>query len=272
MYIHTSKNFRSQSMTVRTINTLVIDVEEEKKISDGYETPVCRICLQEEIDMSALISPCRCCGSSKYVHVECLNEWRRMSQNPTALTQCEICATTYQVKQMTYHYFHNWCIQIRYNVWAIFIYHQLMSIIFTLVYLSTQPIRFSQSPYDSSTTHTNNKNTKFQTTEDVMYSAYMIYLYNLVIPLFPMFLYTAYVFTRYAKNKGEVCSNLCRGGVQRFFSAAFCAICTYIFIPDLSFVSILLLTWTIETYMMSVFENIEKVNRRYPQEIILDIP
>jgi len=37
----------------------------------------CRICLQSDAqdENNMLISPCKCSGSSKYVHKNCLEEW-----------------------------------------------------------------------------------------------------------------------------------------------------------------------------------------------------
>lgn len=39
---------------------------------------VCRICLDEEEDISCgnpFITPCKCTGSMKYIHLKCLREW-----------------------------------------------------------------------------------------------------------------------------------------------------------------------------------------------------
>ena len=54
---------------------------------------MCRICLEESTNRNDFISPCKCSGSSKYVHRECLNQWR--SQNPSSYKQCEVCHFTY---------------------------------------------------------------------------------------------------------------------------------------------------------------------------------
>lgn len=37
---------------------------------------VCRICLSEDSDMeNPLISPCKCSGTMKFIHLDCLKEW-----------------------------------------------------------------------------------------------------------------------------------------------------------------------------------------------------
>lgn len=39
--------------------------------------PICRICLCEEEDkhVNPLITPCKCAGTMKHIHIECLREW-----------------------------------------------------------------------------------------------------------------------------------------------------------------------------------------------------
>lgn len=55
---------------------------------------ICRICLEEEdISGNTLIAPCRCDGNSKYVHRECLAQWRATS--PRAFSQCAECNFKY---------------------------------------------------------------------------------------------------------------------------------------------------------------------------------
>ena len=56
---------------------------------------ICRICLEEEEDISnnTLIAPCRCDGNSKYVHRECLAQWRMTS--PRAFSKCAECNFKY---------------------------------------------------------------------------------------------------------------------------------------------------------------------------------
>ena len=53
----------------------------------GYELDICRICRCEGTEESPLCYPCRCTGSIKYIHRECLVEWLICSRT----TYCEIC-------------------------------------------------------------------------------------------------------------------------------------------------------------------------------------
>ena len=50
-------------------------------------TNICRICLEEESNYDLLINPCRCNGTSKYVHKNCINTW--LQDNNT----CPLCRT-----------------------------------------------------------------------------------------------------------------------------------------------------------------------------------
>ena len=61
------------------------------------EPLICRICLEND-ELSNLIYPCKCNGNSKYVHKNCLNEWRTLSGESEHFTKCEICHYTYKFK------------------------------------------------------------------------------------------------------------------------------------------------------------------------------
>ena len=56
---------------------------------------ICRICLEESL-IENVIYPCKCSGTSKYVHKTCLEEWRTVSSNRTALTECFECKYKYR--------------------------------------------------------------------------------------------------------------------------------------------------------------------------------
>ena len=60
------------------------------------EDAVCRICFS---DGGRLISPCMCTGSMRYVHPECLNEWRSQSANPRSFYQCDQCNYKYNIER-----------------------------------------------------------------------------------------------------------------------------------------------------------------------------
>ena len=39
------------------------------------EEPICRICLSEDEPDNPIIAPCKCTGSVKYIHLNCIREW-----------------------------------------------------------------------------------------------------------------------------------------------------------------------------------------------------
>ena len=67
----------------------------------------CRICLEveepgNEDPDNPLISPCLCSGHSRYVHRNCLQQWRTTTNRQDASYQCEICKFQYQYRRMWY--------------------------------------------------------------------------------------------------------------------------------------------------------------------------
>jgi len=66
---------------------------------DEEEIYTCRICLEDENDINKLISPCRCSGSSKYVHLDCLQTWRRTSRGGIGENKCMECHTEYLIRK-----------------------------------------------------------------------------------------------------------------------------------------------------------------------------
>lgn len=62
------------------------------------EEKQCRICLEDD-NPNDMINPCLCKGTQKYVHRECLNQWRSVNVNPKAFTHCTVC--NYEYKTIT---------------------------------------------------------------------------------------------------------------------------------------------------------------------------
>jgi hypothetical protein len=61
------------------------------------DIPQCRICLEENKDKSRFIVPCLCTGSSKYVHRNCLDEWRSQNPNGDNFKRCNTCKFNYEI-------------------------------------------------------------------------------------------------------------------------------------------------------------------------------
>lgn len=59
---------------------------------EDEDEKVCRICQcseEEAPEQGKLFSPCHCRGTMRYIHVKCLETWRRVSANATSNFQCD---------------------------------------------------------------------------------------------------------------------------------------------------------------------------------------
>ncbi|KAG0559777.1 hypothetical protein KC19_10G128400 [Ceratodon purpureus] len=97
----------------------------------------CRICL--ELDGEDFIAPCKCRGSQKYVHRECLDNWRSIKEG-FAFCHCTTCKTPYHIRvhtpadrkwrKLKFHFF------VTLDILAIFFAVQLVVCLFGyLVYI-----------------------------------------------------------------------------------------------------------------------------------------
>lgn len=59
--------------------------------SEKQEEAICRFCQCEGNEDNQLVHPCKCKGSVKWVHRECLREWLRQSRK----MRCELCGYSY---------------------------------------------------------------------------------------------------------------------------------------------------------------------------------
>ena len=72
---------------------------------DFGDEVICRICLSEEEDDNPIISPCKCIGSVRYIHLSCIQEWlegkKHKKETPFVNSyiwrglECEICKAAY---------------------------------------------------------------------------------------------------------------------------------------------------------------------------------
>ncbi|KAI3891877.1 hypothetical protein MKX03_004593 [Papaver bracteatum] len=67
-------------------------------LEGGSEKNQCRICL--ETNRRGLIAPCLCKGTSKYVHRDCLDQWRSVKEG-FAFAHCTTCKAPYHMKVNT---------------------------------------------------------------------------------------------------------------------------------------------------------------------------
>jgi len=61
--------------------------------------PECRICFDGETEGDPFISPCLCRGTSKYVHISCLDTWRQFNRDGPGFSRCMECNNEYIIKR-----------------------------------------------------------------------------------------------------------------------------------------------------------------------------
>lgn len=69
------------------------------------EPKTCRICFdtstsEYDPELGRLLSPCRCRGSSKYVHEGCLNKWRILKAHSKSYYECNTCRYRYKFRRL----------------------------------------------------------------------------------------------------------------------------------------------------------------------------
>lgn len=73
--------------------------DNESKIEEEAEK-VCKICFDTTITKKTgkLIAPCKCAGSVKYIHEECLKTWLVSQNSDLNFATCELCHKFYKME------------------------------------------------------------------------------------------------------------------------------------------------------------------------------
>ena len=88
---------RARTLTSPTHTPTTSEIPNVDFRAEGEERQ-CRICFAGP-ERGMLFSPCRCNGSMRFVHVECLNNWRNMSRNPRSFYGCDQCGYQYNLER-----------------------------------------------------------------------------------------------------------------------------------------------------------------------------
>ena len=77
--------------------------ERTRPTGDFGDSPVCYMCFDEEdTETNPLITPCKCSGDTKYVHVECLRKWHTAEADnqicflSSVDATCSVCKSTFK--------------------------------------------------------------------------------------------------------------------------------------------------------------------------------
>ena len=76
---------------------LCIDEKSKKDSIEDMETACCRVCHGESQPDNQLFYPCKCDGSIKYVHQQCLMEWLKVKKRQQQISKprCELCGEVF---------------------------------------------------------------------------------------------------------------------------------------------------------------------------------
>lgn len=69
-------------------------------VSAGFREPesACRICLEPETRGNELIHPCKCTGTVRFIHEECLKAWLVSQADDMDQAKCELCKTPFKMQ------------------------------------------------------------------------------------------------------------------------------------------------------------------------------
>jgi hypothetical protein len=75
-----------------------MEMEDSEEEEEEKDILVCRAC-QKEDKRECLVAPCGCRGSQKFIHRDCLDEYRLTSKNPRAFYQCIRCSIYFKIRK-----------------------------------------------------------------------------------------------------------------------------------------------------------------------------
>ena len=114
-------------------------MNEQLNIYEKIDDTFCRICFESEDLDNILFSPCKCKGTSKYIHKKCLNDWRATAENRKAFSKCMECNYKYKtiVKKNFQNYFKKFIKILATNIFMFYFINQIF------VFLLAIMIRFT---------------------------------------------------------------------------------------------------------------------------------
>ena len=93
----TSNNVFTFSDNLKLEQSPALSIKKRNILIETEERP-CRICLESlSTDKNPLIHPCKCSGSIKFIHEECLKTWIVSQAEDIDHSHCELCKTKYKM-------------------------------------------------------------------------------------------------------------------------------------------------------------------------------
>lgn len=102
----------------------------------------CRFCLEnDQTDNNPFIQPCKCKGSVKNVHLQCMIKWRAFTENPVTKIKCQLCAALFIFPT-------RWLMQVNMLrdsiVWSILQNHYILLFLTQWLHFYTSPTNYIQ--------------------------------------------------------------------------------------------------------------------------------
>ena len=95
---HHGAGVNLQADTMVRDGAVVLDIRPAEQGAQD-ESRQCRICLaDDDAAHDPLIAPCSCAGTMKFVHRECLDQWRAQERVPLAFSHCPQCKFQYRTE------------------------------------------------------------------------------------------------------------------------------------------------------------------------------
>lgn len=91
-------NFKSEKLQLLELpsSPLANASVDSSLLSASQEESICKICFEQGSRSNKLITPCRCFGTVRYVHEECLKLWLlSCKEQEISKASCELCKTPY---------------------------------------------------------------------------------------------------------------------------------------------------------------------------------
>ena len=90
---------RAAAIERRQLQSRVIEIVISKndEDDDDDDDPFCRYCFEGDAPGNPLIDPCLCIGSQKWIHKQCLDNWRsRWPESDRRSTHCPVCLGAFE--------------------------------------------------------------------------------------------------------------------------------------------------------------------------------
>ena len=86
----------SPNRELESLNSEILLESDNINNMDKYNLPIlkkCRYCYMDN-NQKTFIAPCKCSGSIKFVHIYCLEKWKKIKHKSS---YCEICNKRYKI-------------------------------------------------------------------------------------------------------------------------------------------------------------------------------